>query len=113
VAVLFDVGTGKHSVDDRVEYWWVSSNADIQPAEVTFRGGIPIHIRLIGSRDILAAAAVELLERLPAAPRPVLERTEVIVPPARSRSIRLIWLIGMIALILIYWFSGQLFDVLK
>lgn len=100
-------------MDDRVEYWWVSSNADIQPAEVTFRGGIPIHIRLIGSRDILAAAAVELLERLPAAPRPVLKRMEAPVPPAQPQSIRLIWLVGIIVLILISWFSGQLFDAIK
>lgn len=101
-------------MNDRVEYWWVSHNADIQPAEVTFRGGIPVHVRLIGSRDIVAAALIELMERLPAAPRPVFERPEPPLASApRQKSGSLLWLIGIILLTLVYWFSGSIFDAIK
>ncbi|MBZ6078657.1 hypothetical protein [Microvirga puerhi] len=101
-------------MSDRVEYWWVDCDAGIQPAEVTFRSEIPIHIRLIGSRDIIAAASVELMERLPAAPRLTIQRTPPPSAPEPPRqSVSLLWLVGIILLILVYWFSGPLFDVLK
>jgi hypothetical protein len=100
-------------LSDRVEYWWINYETDIQPGEVTFRAGIPAHIRLIGSRDIIAAAAVELVERLPATPRPVLQRAVPPPPPAPQKSGSPLWLIGIIVLTLLYWFSGQLFDAIK
>jgi hypothetical protein len=102
-------------LSDRVEYWWVRHDTTIQPAEVTFRGGIPFHVRLIGIRDLIPAAAIELLERLPAAPRPVLDRisTAAPAPPAPQKSGSLLWLIGIIVLMLVYWFSGALFDAIK
>ncbi len=100
-------------MSDRVEYWWISHDTDIQPGEVTFRAGIPAHIRLIGSRDIIAAASVELVERLPAAPRPILQRSVASPPPTPQKSGSLLWFIGIIVLTLVYWFSGQLFDAIK
>lgn len=105
---------GNHGLSDRVEYWWIRQEAGIQPAEVTFRGGIPIHARLIGTQETLAAISFELMERLPAAPRPVLEQA---APPAprtpADRSGRIVWLVGIILLTLIVLFSGRLFDALK
>jgi hypothetical protein len=100
-------------LSDHVEYWWISHNTAVQPAEVTFRAGIPVHVRLIGSRDIIAAASVELVERLPALPRPILERPVASSPPPRQQSGSPLWLIGIIVLTLLYWFSGQLFDAIK
>jgi len=99
-------------LSDRVEYWWVSYNAETQPAEVTFRGGIPVHARLIGTRDLIAAALIELVDRLPAAPKPVLERAAPPSLPPRQPTSPM-WLIGIIALILLTWFSGDIFDLLK
>jgi hypothetical protein len=107
------MGTEEIPLSDRVEYWWVSYNAEVQPAEVTFRGGIPIHMRLIGSRDIIAAASIELMDRLPATPRPVLERARAPSPPARRKPTSPMWLIGIIVMTLLYWFSGQIFDAIK
>lgn len=102
-------------MNDRVEYWWIRHEADTQPAEVTFRGGIPVHARLIGLQDVLVATSFELMERLPPAPRPVLEQA---APPPQpqppaDRSGSLLWLVGIILLTLIVLFSGRLFDALK
>ena len=99
-------------MSDRVEYWWIFSNGDVQPAEVTFRAGIPSHVRIIGSRDIVAAASVELVNRLPAAPVPVLKRAAAPHPPAREKTSP-IWLIGIVLLLLVYWFSGSIFDTIR
>lgn len=99
-------------MNDRVEYWWVSYNAGVQPAEVTFRGNVPAHARIIGSRDILPAASLELMDRLPAAPKPGLERKEAPTQPAREPTSP-IWLIGIVLLLLVYWFSGSLFDAIR
>ncbi len=104
---------GNYGLSDRIEYWWISYDVEVQPAEVTFRGGIPAHIRLIGSQQIIAAASVVLVDRLPAAPRPVLERATTPPPPARQKSSSPMWLIGIIVLTLLYWFSGQVFDAIK
>lgn len=100
-------------MSDHIEYWWIRYAADIQPAEVTFRGGIPVHGRVIGSRDLIAAASIELLERLPAAPKPAPVRVEAPVPRTSSPSGSPLWLIGIIVLTLIYWFSGYIFDAVK
>lgn len=99
-------------MSDKVEYWWVSHNAEAQPAEVTFRGGIPIHARLIGSRDIIAATSVDLIGRLPAAPTPVLKQAEA-PPPAPREPTSPLWLVGIVLLLLVYWFSGAIFDALR
>jgi len=100
-------------LSDRVEYWWVSYNAEMQPAEVTFRGGIPVHARLIGSRDLIAAALIELVDRLPAAPQRVFERVAMPAPPTHQKSGSLMWLIGIIVLTLLSLFSGYIFDAIK
>ncbi|MFC4171510.1 hypothetical protein ACFOYU_05485 [Microvirga sp. GCM10011540] len=100
-------------MSDRVEYWWISYSTETQPAEVTFRGGIPVHARLIGTRDLVAAASIELLDRLPAAPKPVFERAATPAPPAPKEPTSPMWLIGIIVLTLLYWFSGQIFDAIK
>lgn len=104
-------------MSDRVEYWWVSFDAVTQPAEVTFRGGIPVHVRLIGSRDLVSASFIELVERLPAVPKSVLQRSLPAAPTpspaARESSVAPIWLIGIVLLMLVYWLSGPLFDALK
>jgi len=108
-------------LSDRIEYWWIDYDANVQPAEVTFRGGIPVHGRVIGSRDIIAAASIELVARLPAAPKPVLaaapqpalDRVDAPSPRASRPSGSPMWLIGIIVLTLVYWFSGDIFDALK
>jgi hypothetical protein len=100
-------------LSDRTEYWWISYAAAIQPAEVTFRGGIPVHGRVIGSRDIIAAASIELVERLPAAPRPTSGKVDTPLPRVSRPASSPMWLIGIIVLILVYWFSGYIFDALK
>lgn len=100
-------------MNDHIEYWWIIYNTDVQPAEVTFRGGIPIHARLIGSRDIVAATLIELMERLPSAPRPALERFQAPAPPVQRQPTSPLWLVGIILLLLVYWFSGYLFDAIK
>jgi hypothetical protein len=102
-------------LNDRIEYWWVTWNSEAQPAEITFRGGIPFHVRVIGSSETVPATAIDLMERLPRAPVPVIRG---ITPqpqpaPAPDRSIKLLWLVGFIVITLILWFSGNLFDAIK
>ncbi|MBM6594269.1 hypothetical protein [Microvirga pudoricolor] len=100
-------------MSDRVEYWWVTWHSDVQPAEVVFRGGIPFHVRLIGSADVISATDIDLMERLPLAPAPVIREKTVEAPAESDRSIKLLWLIGFIVITLILWFSGNLFDAIK
>lgn len=101
-------------MSERAEYWWVRYNAEIQPAEVGFVGGIPARIRIIGAAESVPATLAELIERLPAPPRPVIGPPEERpLPPKPARSGSLLWLVGIILLILVVQFSGQLFDALK
>lgn len=99
---------------ERTEYWWIRYDMQISPAEVGFVGGIPVHIRVIGAGGTVPAAMVELIERLPAPPKPVFQPPAAAQPPARpDRSGRILWLIGIILLIIVVQFSGRLFDALK
>jgi hypothetical protein len=102
-------------LSDRVEYWWVTRDAISQPAEITFRGGIPYTVRLIGSGEILLATAVDLMDRLPLAPTPTPARRAEIRPAPRApdRSIKIAWLVGFIVITLLLWFSGPLFDAIR
>ena len=103
-------------MDDRKEYWWVSHEAVIQPAEVGFVGGIPVSFRFIGMADSIPAASAELIERLPSPPVPVMSPYPK--PPARpqaqpQRRGSWLWFIGVLLLILVAQCSGPLFDMLK
>jgi hypothetical protein len=100
-------------LNDRIEYWWVTWNSEAQPAEITFRGGIPFHVRLIGSSEIVPATAIDLMERLPLAPVPVIRGPAPMPQHPPDRSIKLLWLIGFIVITLVLWFSGNLFDAIK
>lgn len=108
-----DTDSRKHPLSDHVEYWWVTFSNEVQPAEVTFRGGIPVHARLIGSRDIVTANLLELMERLPATPKRIFEQHQPPSTPSPRQPTSPLWLIGIILLTLVYWFSGYLFDALK
>jgi hypothetical protein len=102
-------------MDDRKEYWWVSYDATIQPAEVGFVGGIPVTFRFIGMAGSIPAASAELLERLPAPPMPVIraQDKQPPAPPQAQRSGSWLWFIGILLLILVAQCSGQLFDMIK
>jgi hypothetical protein len=50
---------------------------------------------------------------LPAAPKPALGRIEAPRPRTNPPSSSPLWLIGIIVLTLVYWFSGYIFDALK
>lgn len=103
---------GNGNLSDKVEYWWVSHNGDVQPAEIAFRNGMPSHVRVIGSRDIVAAASVELMDRLPAAPGALPVRMVDAPRPVREPTSP-VWLVGIILLLLVYWFSGSIFDAIR
>jgi hypothetical protein len=101
-------------MDDRREYWWVSYEARIQPAEVGFAGGIPVSFRFIGMTGSIPAASAELIERLPAPPVPVIRPSIAPSPqPQQQRSGSWLWFIGILLLILVAQCSGQLFDMIK
>jgi hypothetical protein len=101
-------------MDDRKEYWWVSHEAVIQPAEVGFKGGIPVSFRFIGMAGSIPAASAELIERLPLPPVPIMsyhaEPSPQVQPQRRGSWL---WFIGILLLILVAQCSGQLFDMLK
>jgi hypothetical protein len=103
-------------MDDRKEYWWVSHEAVIQPAEVGFVGGIPVSFRFIGMAGSIPATSAELIERLPLPPVPVVNlhanpSSQSPAQPQRRGS--WLWFIGILLLILVAQCSGQLFDMLK
>jgi len=102
-------------MDDRREYWWVSYNATVQPAEVGFVGGIPVRFRFIGMEGTIPAASAELIERLPAPPAPVIrpQASEYPPPQPRRRSGSWLWFFGVLLLILVAQCSGQLYDMIK
>ncbi|WP_262268576.1 hypothetical protein [Microvirga yunnanensis] len=101
-------------MDDRKEYWWVHHEAAVQPAEVDFVGGIPVGFRFIGRAGTIAASSAELLERLPAPPRPVLKPQAPQPAPAEPRRRgSWLWFIGILLLILVAQCSGDLFDLIK
>lgn len=101
-------------MDDRKEYWWVHHEASVQPAEVDFVGGIPVSFRFIGRAGTIAAASAELIERLPAPPRPVIRPHEPQPPVAPTqRRGSWLWFFGILLLILVAQCSGQLFDLIK
>jgi hypothetical protein len=102
-------------MDDRKEYWWVRYDATVQPAEVGFVGGIPVSFRFIGTAGSIPASSAELIERLPAPPRPVLITPQAApqAAPQPQRKGSWLWLIGIILLILVAQCSGQLFDWIK
>lgn len=101
-------------MDDRREYWWVSYDSRIQPAEVDFVGGIPVGFRFIGIGGSIPAASAELIERLPAPPAPVMRPSAPQPVPAQpQRKGSWLWLIGILLLILVAQCSGSLFDLLK
>jgi hypothetical protein len=92
----------------------------IQPAEVGFKGGIPVSFRFIGTAGSIPAASAELIERLPSPPVPVMTthatpspqpQAQAQAQPQRRGS--WLWFIGVLLLILVAQCSGQLFDMLK
>jgi hypothetical protein len=99
---------------DRTEYWWISRNEGIEPAQVGFIGGIPAWASIIGSADRIPSAHVELLERLPSPPAPVFRQPEQAAPPApKARQGSWLWFIGILILIAVAQCSGPLFDMLR
>jgi hypothetical protein len=101
-------------MDERAEYWWVRYGSEVKPAQVSFVGGIPAQIWMIGSSDALPAASVELIERLPNPPAPVFRQHDQPAAPSRpQRSGSLLWLVGILLLILVAQCSGTLFDAIK
>jgi hypothetical protein len=102
-------------LDERIEYWWVARDATAQPAEIRFRGGIPFTVRLIGSSEIVPATAVDLMDRLPLAPTPAPTLRASVPTQSRApdRSIKVAWLVGLIVITLLMWFSDRLFDAIR
>jgi len=103
-------------MNERTEYWWVHHDSQIQPAEVGFVGGIPVHFRFIGTAGQVRAEAAELIERLPAPPAPVFHPQAVtaaapLAKPQKSGS--WLWLIGILLLIFVAQCSGPIFDAIK
>ncbi|WP_201829470.1 hypothetical protein [Microvirga zambiensis] len=102
-------------MDDRKEYWWVSYNATVQPAEVGFVGGIPVRFRFIGMEGSIPAETAELIERLPAPPAPIIRppTRDFAGPQPRRRSGSWLWFFGIILLIIVAQCSGGLYDMIK
>jgi hypothetical protein len=102
-------------MNERTEYWWVHHNSEIQPAEVGFVGGIPVHFRFIGTEGRIRAEAAELIERLPAPPVPVFSPSTTVTAPATKpqKSGSWLWFIGILLLIFVVQCSGPIFDAIK
>jgi hypothetical protein len=103
-------------MNERTEYWWVHHDSQIQPAEVGFVAGIPVHFRFIGTAGQVRAESAELVERLPAPPVPVL-RPQAAIPAAPAakpqKSGSWLWFIGILLLIFVAQCSGPIFDAIK
>ena len=102
-------------MNERTEYWWVRHDSEIQPAEVGFVGGIPVHFRFIGTEGRVRAQAAELIERLPAPPIPVFSPPATTATPAAKpqKSGSWLWFIGILLLIFVVQCSGPIFDAIK
>jgi hypothetical protein len=101
-------------MSERREYWWVHHNSEIQPAEVGFVGGIPVHFRFIGTEGSIQAPSAELIERLPAPPKPIfLPQAAQPAPAKPQKSGSLLWFVGILLLILVAQYSGTIFDMIK
>jgi hypothetical protein len=99
---------------ERTEYWWISYEAGVHPAQVAFTGGIPTRIWMIGSAESIPATAISLIERLPMPPEPILA-PPVSQPatPKQKRSGSLLWFLGILLLIFVAQCSGSIFDAIK
>jgi hypothetical protein len=102
-------------MNERTEYWWVHHESRIQPAEVGFVGGIPVHFRFLGTAGRVQAQSAELIERLPAPPTPVLRPQTVSAAPTTKpqKSGSWLWFIGILLLIFVAQCSGPIFDAIK
>ncbi|PVE25681.1 hypothetical protein DC522_05030 [Microvirga sp. KLBC 81] len=102
-------------MNERTEYWWVRHDSEIQPAEVGFVGGIPVHFRFIGTAGRVQAEAAELIERLPAPPVPIFKPQvpAAAAPSKPQKSGSLLWFIGILLLIFVVQCSGPIFDAIK
>ncbi|SCX93761.1 hypothetical protein [Microvirga guangxiensis] len=102
-------------MNDRTEYWWVHHDSEVQPAEVGFVGGIPVHFRFIGTEGRVRAEAAELIERLPAPPVPIFkpQAAPAAQPAKPQKSGSWLWFFGILLLILVVQCSGPLFDAIK
>lgn len=103
-------------MSQRTEYWWVRHDSEIQPAEVGFVGGIPVHFRFIGMAGSVRDETAELIERLPAPPVPVFQpRVTPTAAPAEKPQKRgsWLWFIGILLLIFVAQCSGPIFDAIK
>jgi len=103
-------------MNERTEYWWVLHESAIQPAEVGFVGGIPVHFRFIGTAGRVQAQSAELIERLPAPPTPVFTPQAAAAPAAPPKprtSGSWLWFIGILLLIFVAQCSGPIYDAIK
>lgn len=102
-------------MSERTEYWWVLHDSAIQPAEVGFVAGIPVHFRFIGTAGRVEAQSAELIERLPAPPTPVFTPRPDTSPPEPKPQIfgSWLWFIGILLLIFVAQCSGPIYDAIK
>ncbi|WP_243367722.1 hypothetical protein [Microvirga solisilvae] len=102
-------------MNERTEYWWVRHDSAIEPAEVGFVGGIPVHFRFIGTEGRVQAQSAELIERLPAPPVPLFEprATPSPAPAKPQKSGSWLWFIGILLLIFVAQCSGSIYDAIK
>lgn len=102
-------------MNERLEYWWVRHDSAIQPAEVGFVGGIPVHFRFIGMEGRVEAQSAELIERLPVPPAPLFDPQPAPSPAAAKpqKTGSWLWFFGILLLIFVVQCSGPIFDAIK